>query len=354
MAAPDSALALALGGYAGTFVRWHLWKAVRENLGPQGELVLDVKRTQVSGPRNLPPGDWGGPGPAPPPVTESFREALSRMTPGFDFHCPLNGSLWAAVVFPSRSIVFRSLCGASDHWSTVLSAEWSGTPWPSPPAYANASVVGLAFARDEGLLYCALSATRQGTAAGTCFNSDSLLFFASHRVVDGRVSRLEDLCPREYRLPAQADLFIAPGLGISRCGSRLYVALAPIPPLAVAEGRDGGPVQSSLVSVRVLNAKDGSPLHAWETTFSEEPSLALTNDEIVVLLAADRSSPRYTVRTYLPTGVPLRHWEVTGLSSCVSLQFDSERGEVILLGQLLCRVVGIPRAWHEDKILAYR
>jgi hypothetical protein len=38
MAAPDSALALALGGYAGSFVRWHLWDAVCRNLIPQAKV----------------------------------------------------------------------------------------------------------------------------------------------------------------------------------------------------------------------------------------------------------------------------------------------------------------------------
>jgi hypothetical protein len=42
MAAPDSALRRALGGYAGTFVRWHLWDAVWLNLAPQGRLLRQV------------------------------------------------------------------------------------------------------------------------------------------------------------------------------------------------------------------------------------------------------------------------------------------------------------------------
>jgi hypothetical protein len=41
MAAPDSALREGLGGYAGTFVRWHLWDAVRCTLAPQGRPVQD-------------------------------------------------------------------------------------------------------------------------------------------------------------------------------------------------------------------------------------------------------------------------------------------------------------------------
>jgi hypothetical protein len=39
MAAPDSALAAGLGGYTRTFVRWHLWAAVRRGLAPRGEPV---------------------------------------------------------------------------------------------------------------------------------------------------------------------------------------------------------------------------------------------------------------------------------------------------------------------------
>jgi hypothetical protein len=47
MAAPDSALALALGGYTQTFVRYHLWRMVLLDLAPPWDsdrrLNLDVK-----------------------------------------------------------------------------------------------------------------------------------------------------------------------------------------------------------------------------------------------------------------------------------------------------------------------
>jgi hypothetical protein len=43
MAAPDSALRRALGGYAVTYVRHHLWAAVRLGLAPKGEPYADYR-----------------------------------------------------------------------------------------------------------------------------------------------------------------------------------------------------------------------------------------------------------------------------------------------------------------------
>jgi uncharacterized protein (UPF0218 family) len=49
MAAPDSALRLALGGYAPTFVRWHLWGRVWRDLAPRGELVHELREPPGAG-----------------------------------------------------------------------------------------------------------------------------------------------------------------------------------------------------------------------------------------------------------------------------------------------------------------
>jgi hypothetical protein len=320
MAAPDSALALALGGYAKTFVRWHLWGMVRQNLAPQGELVRSLgaeDRTPSAGPVVSTLGRLTA---EMRKIVQEERVADLKLAPngcllcvtdlahpyseGGPCHVPSPDGAEGEWVQTSRPC-----------WASVVYARGTGETGLNFIGHTNSMMIGFAAAWEAGMLFAAyvsnayvLSDTqcRVWVMSGPLGRPDQPM---RSRPVRGpylfkRVARKSDFDP----------VYMA--ISCDRLGRRLYIM---------------NELSSNSSRVVVADAAENTAVRAWTAPLAS--AMAVTDLEFVALAHAwPRPVDGRTawVGVYTPDGKPLRRWELpTGY--LVGLYSDSQTDELLLL-----------------------
>jgi hypothetical protein len=295
MVAPDSALRRALGGYAATFVRHHLWAAVRLNLAPRGEPVA------------------GGP----------FKEFVEKMFLRWGLRATVVPHLpvpWVSVTTnrlrenhePARLNAFSADCRRA--WTYDLRGLV-----PQRPAF----VVDLSHAPEAGATFLA---TTWPDADGRRLMTITELSLTSG---DPWVTCIR---AQDWEPPPREDIC---AVRVSPCGRRLYVLLSLLDPSRPATTR-----------VVVLAADGLATLRSWSAPQARR--LAVTGAEHLALHMQKVGGD--TVEIFTPDGIRLWGWEIPRLTlGAYLLAWDPVTEELILSGNIADRPPP-----GDDTVLAWR
>jgi hypothetical protein len=345
MAAPDSSLRLALGGYAPTFVRWHLWAMVLRGLAPEGRLTRTLTRgsaqaydftyaqlfavfcdcTAVSRVRPLmaPCGRLIGEGFEPGSMSDGSSVASGEFAVA-------DGSDEWAVYYLDRGAPSGPALGDSDE---------GGASRPRPDELINTlgpsvdvadELLGIAVAWDSGAVFVAYVCDDEDwwVAAGPPCRTAATRPPMHHHRLAGR-----DLIP--------APLLDAPlPFGCDRQGRRLHMLVRAAPDSGSESDSEapGGPdTPARVVTFATCPPGAGTwrQTHAW--TADSAVDMAVTDTGLLALSHATKENMLGWIGVYTPNGTLVTRWELPSGPTAVWgkrwLQSDPRSGELVLMAE---------------------
>jgi hypothetical protein len=303
MAAPDSTLAAGLGGYARTFVQWHLWDAVRLGLVPRGEpyaVYCPPRRRQAGDARPA----WG-----------TFADFVGRTFGWHSHHVALS---------PGVRVACTSVTGAGTIIDLVVElADGARTRFqPRMDEYGDSfGVVDLTVNSRTGVL---IAATEHLETTGLCIDIAEFAVSPRGCVTRGRCRRWK---PRSHSGPAGPA--------------------GPPPELLALRASPGGSRLYALTQESLCPPGEGSSLWGrWTVTALAEASLveeccweapryarSLAVTDIGHLILVGRNWSETEARVYAPMGEVLRvvtSWKISAFYGSETVLYDSDTGRLLV------------------------